>query len=435
MRILTIFIRMNRQNAKMYYYGGHGNDVCDPRTRVPIVRIVPENCIYITIAECGFKTKIQGGEEEFFRSKLTRFLLRNPDMANHKEDIARAMKRSKHWLHIHMPGTPYVVSHFHPFGFWHNDIDAGLAVSGLAEKSLLENLGEKSRYFLKPSLHTTVPLSGNVILEKIRRNAANPVKRDAKVAKAISMMQGLYRDYGDSMFQPNFVNRIFIATNVVATKEELLDYFEASVYPTKEEVSGFLEEQFPGKELFFSSEFAAIDEFIHLKMNPEHRVESDPMYPLSNTYMMEYFPGIHYNVVCREVGPGCYPGLQRTLSGIQEAEREGQEYPIIPSKTYAQLKAEIEGIVSRPLGSFKQKSIDLKKYLSQTASDIYVLPVEQKEVLFQYLLTKGYIRANNATQTVNSNIMKYYIRPNKYRIEAGGSRKTRKRKTRKNLSS
>lgn len=423
---------MNRQNAKIYYYGGHGNDVCDPRTRVPIVRIVPENCIYITIAECGYRTKIQGGEEDFFRSKLSRFLLRNPEKEDHKNDIARVMKRSRNWLHIHMPGTPYVVSHFHPFGYWHNDIDAGLAVSGLAEKSLLETLGQKARYFLKPAMRATEPLSGNVILEKIRRNAANPVKRDAKVAKAISMMQLQYRDYGDSMFQPNFINRIFIATNVVATKEELLEYFEASVYPTKEEVAGFLEEQFPGKDIFFSSEFAAIDEFIHTKMNPEHRVESDPMYPLSNTYMMEYFPGIHYNVVCREVGPGCFPGLQRTLSGIQEAEREGREYGIVPIKTYAQIKQEIEGIVTRPLGSFKQKSMDLKKYLSQRASNIYVLPMEQKDELLEYLQTKGYVRPNIGSPTINSNVMKYYIRPNKYRIDAGGSRKTRKRKIRKN---
>lgn len=421
----------DRQNAPIYYYGGHGNDVCDPRTRLPIVRIVPDNCIYVTISECGFKTFIQGGEEDFFRHRFTRYLLRNPDLADHKKDIAKAMKRKPDWLHIHMPGTPYVVSHFHPFGYWHNEAEAGLGISGLVDKVRLEGMGERGKYFLRPPLRVVVARSGAFLLTMIRNNALNPVDRDLKVEKAIELMKSRIaprEDYLDTVFTVRDANHILTEVNVVVSKERLLEYFEPSVYPTKEEVQGFLDERYPGKEVFFSSEFPAIDEFIQQKMNPEHKVESDPMYPMSNTYMMKFFPGIHYNVVCREVGRSCYVGLQRTLSGIQEARREGREYPMRPSRPFDRIKAEVEGIVTRPTGSFRQKSVDLKRYLSERASNIYTFPEEQKQELFDYLLAKHYIRANNASRTTNSNVLKYYLKPNAYRLQLGG-KKTRKQKT------
>ena len=454
MKILSIFIRMSntapapaeqpvfdRQNAPIYYYGGHGNDVCDPRTRVPIVRIVPDNCIYITISECGFKTFIQGGEEDFFRHKLSRFLLRYPDVADHKQNIAKAVKRKPNWLHIHMPGTPYVVSHLHPFGYWHNQAEAGLAVSGLAEKSLLEGMGDRGLYFLKKPLRVFKDKSGAEVISMIRKNTQEDPFGELKQNKAIEMLEEITpprEEFYDTMFNADDINHILAEVNIVVSKDKLLEYFEASVHPTNAEAAGFLEKRFPGQEVFFSSEFAAIDELLHQKMNPEHRAESDPMFPLSNTYMMKFFPGIHYNVVCREVGRSCYVGLQRTLSGIQEARREGKEYPLHPLKTFDQIQTEVQRIVTKPTGSFRQKSTELKRYLSDRASNIYLLPEEQKQVLFDYLLSKRFIRANDVSPTINSNVFKYYIKPNVYRLQLAGA-KTRKqraskRKTRKNLS-
>ena len=40
----------------VYLYCGHGEEVCDPETKEIVVARVPDNCIYITIAECGMDT-------------------------------------------------------------------------------------------------------------------------------------------------------------------------------------------------------------------------------------------------------------------------------------------------------------------------------------------------------------------------------------------
>ena len=37
-------------DVPVFFYAGHGSDNCDPVTRKPLIAIVPENCIYITIS-------------------------------------------------------------------------------------------------------------------------------------------------------------------------------------------------------------------------------------------------------------------------------------------------------------------------------------------------------------------------------------------------
>ena len=95
-------VGFNREDAEIYYYGGHGEDLCDVRTKLPIIRLVPENCIYITISECGFSTEIKGGEEDFFRSVESDRTLRYPEVGGNKLAIASILKQKQNWDHIHM---------------------------------------------------------------------------------------------------------------------------------------------------------------------------------------------------------------------------------------------------------------------------------------------------------------------------------------------
>ena len=60
------------KTTPIYYYAGHGEDECDPVNHKPIVRQVPNDCIYITITECGVYAEIDlfdNPREKLFRSK------------------------------------------------------------------------------------------------------------------------------------------------------------------------------------------------------------------------------------------------------------------------------------------------------------------------------------------------------------------------------
>jgi hypothetical protein len=102
--------------AAIYYYGGHGIDLCDPDTRLPITDIVPPDCMYVTIAVCGEGTHLRFGiesEENFFRRSdaATLAILKNPGNPANKRKFAEAMNVNVRDVHIKYPGERYVRSH------------------------------------------------------------------------------------------------------------------------------------------------------------------------------------------------------------------------------------------------------------------------------------------------------------------------------------
>lgn len=420
-----------RKDAKIYYYGGHGSDVCNPRTRLPITRLVPDNCIYVTIAECGYSTFLEGSEENFFRNPASEKVLRHIDLSNNKTILARKMKRKQDWVHVHMPGTPYVVSHFSPLLFW-NDVkeSTGMGLSGLIEKKKFEALGTKGYVdsSTPPSFH--FPKRGKEILAEVEKSGRSPYK----YYKAVEMMKSFLNpgetDYLEKRFMTQDVNKILTETNYVLTKDKLLEFYEASIYPTQEEMRIFLDTKFPHKSIFFPSDLTELEEYIGTVMNPENKDEVEAEFPLSNTYIMKYFPGIHIYGICRVVHD-CQIGLQRTMSGVQEMQRQGKIYRFPRTQPFESLQSQIHFLAEEEGKTQKQRSTALKRFLSDKATNLYLLSQEEKQTLYDYLLGKQYLIENatstststsSADNSINSTIMKYYLMPEKYRLKIGAGR-------------
>ena len=259
----------------IYFYAGHGEDLCGDTNHKPILKKVPDNCIYITITECGMfaNTVLEDNpREKLFRNSSTKIkdLLRHPYLPGQKKKLAELLELSSpSVLHIHYPGMTYVEGFFQPAAFW----DQG-------DEGLWNNASQAIFTFSRSGL-----------LDKSKMEA-NP-----KPYKEVTSES---------------------ANSFYITKSEIVKFYTDSVYPTPEFVNNVLEATFPDT---YALEGEDINTFILelvTKMDDEK---------LTNTYMMEHFPGIHYNMVCRSVGEDCEPEaeLQRTSSGQQEQQREQKE--------------------------------------------------------------------------------------------------------------
>jgi hypothetical protein len=201
------------------------------------------------------------------------------------------------------------------------------------------------------------------------------------------------------------------------------------VHPTKEFVAEVFEKEFPGKTSLFASEFDRFNDALLNSINSNGYTDEDPRNPLTNTYMMENFPGIHYNVVCREINPRCEITLQRTLSGFQEQSRMGLSTAFVASQSFEEFFAEIKAVAESTEETLNKPYV-LRKKLSSHVQDLLAYTPEQREELFAYLKGLGFIQENNAN-TPNSFVMKYYIKPELYRNKVGGSTRKQKRKQKK----
>ncbi len=283
------------KTTPIYYYAGHGEDECDPVNHKPIVRQVPNDCIYITITECGVYAEIDlfdNPREKLFRSKAPEIksLLQYPYKPGNKKRLAQLFGLSSpDVLHIHYPGMNYVESFFQPIAYWNDDGE-------------LWGENDKPLYMFS--------ISG--LLSK------NKMEATAKPRKSVSAENN---------------------SSFYITKNEIVQYYAESVYPTPAYIEEILDKTFPTSFILSTEE---IDTFMTTLVNTmEHDETGMPYSKLSNTYMMEKFPGIHYNVVCRSVSDDCLPEaeLHRITSGQQEKNRQHETIEtIITSQLNTQKK-------------------------------------------------------------------------------------------------
>ena len=112
-------------NAKIYVYGGHGTDVCNKETKEVLIDIVPDDCIYITIGECGRVTYTDSKREAFFASTKEEDKQLFRDMFQSQAKLVEFAKKaniSPNNLHIHYPGMKYVVNNFSPVAIYSTDL-------------------------------------------------------------------------------------------------------------------------------------------------------------------------------------------------------------------------------------------------------------------------------------------------------------------------
>ena len=313
-------------DAPIYYYGGHGEDVCDPVTHELRVETVPENCIYITSGECGLQTFTPNITKfiTLFRdpSERVRTLLRYPYLEENLAGISRQTGIGIDSLHIHLPGSPYVVSRIRPPLSWNNSTHFGMFLSGISEKRLLEQVppsvqgfiwGKEKSYFKIGSLgRLNDPEPRNELFRKLQTVFAS----DALASLFI----------GDPGTE-NLLNRMFEGQDTVTRKdigrymkeleysmktETFLGLFQASVVPTQDQVRTILKEK-----------TTALDDGIIYGVDIRNvsRLLSEP--EIVSSDLMRRYPGIHYNVVCRSLAKGCEvdPSVRRAVSNADEQRR------------------------------------------------------------------------------------------------------------------
>lgn len=271
-------------DIKIYSYRGHGLDICED-TGAPIVRTVPKGCIYVTIEECGVVTYAKEGREESFHSRDldTKIKLKYPYLSFFDNDLRTLLDVPSSALanivRVRLPGENYVVSKLYPLSYWVNENGnrSGFATSGFCEKSKME--AHPNTFFPNNTFYNIV--------------------------------HGLI---------PGF------------NKEEIIRYFSASVYPTMDEVRDALVDYNPvtptvnwnnANNVVWEMK-SKIEEQCGVFDIPGEKNKDGPNAFLSNTYLMEKFPGIHYNLVCRALDEEtCETGkiMRRTMSISENTAR------------------------------------------------------------------------------------------------------------------
>lgn len=275
--VLLEKIRQLPRDIQIYKMQGHGEDLCD-ETGEAIIHRVPNGCLYITIEECGNIAFTEAIRDTAFHStdptlkvKFKYPYLFLPELNDIIKPSTRYARTYPNVIKIHFPGDNYVCNQMYPFGYWYDthgrEQHVGFAESGLVSKARAE------------------------------------------------------------MFQArNYPNGAFITTTHSDTvilpinKEHIIQYFQASVYPTPEEVREVLDNfRLDGVRYFDRGSYIprsrregadickAIEREIEEKLG-WYKGISDKDGPdafMTNTYMMEKFPGIHYNFICRSMDPDC----------------------------------------------------------------------------------------------------------------------------------
>jgi hypothetical protein len=300
----------------VYVYAGHGTDICDTSGNV-VTNTVPEGCVYITLGECG-KTVVHNESEKISRALIGQGLAKLPDdifqipFTDEKRGLlASAIGIEPGTLHVHNPGDDYVVSSFFPIAYWNRlDNRNMLGPSGLrvANKLNCIDAGLVTQY-----IQSTQPKPRAMSVPQFKQQLLTLPKRP--FLRAI-VQKGLF----DEIFNKELTKRktdLKFGTVLGFQHEELvqdlseyvdhdtlLEFFCGSVCPTPEQVKTVLakyENPMRFRELY------ALTADIKKHIAPETS-------QMTSTFLMETFPGVHLNLVCRSVDETCKPAAEARRS-------------------------------------------------------------------------------------------------------------------------
>jgi hypothetical protein len=246
-------------DIKTYFYCGHGSDICNPETNEVVTHIVPDNCIYVTLAECGLPTYTDVIRNGTLGSRDSSTFFKYPYVTLFKEKLARLLNINVNSITVRLPGQTYAASYFFPVSYWYQGNTKGIRYSGLCEKADLEMNNAMVNY-------SDFPLE-----------AGNPFP--------------------------------------VINKENIISKFAASSYPTMDRVRRVIDTAIANEPLKFSDTYrpGSLGQGYQYLVGITRKIEEEygyfsgistedgPDAFFSNTYLMEKFPGIHYNIICRVV--------------------------------------------------------------------------------------------------------------------------------------
>ncbi len=384
-------------SGKIYLYGGHGNDVCDKDTKEMIIGTVPENCIYVSSAECGKYANVNMELLRLFMSsdEKDKQLLREMFTSEDKrKEFAKRIGISPDSLHIHYPGMKYVVNNFAPFTYFDDEDIAFILPSGLMDKTKMEQYSETDlQYQFIPdhikeiSKLTTPEYPRDELLDKLKYFFDTSPAMTALLNKPIVVMI-----YEQTVLHKNHKEKLPLSAVVPFlkkiynrfTREIIVNEFKASVIPTIENIQRILKDH----ELVASKDFVLVNQALKVitgqpkQFNMYHNSNA----PLTNTNLMANFPGIHFNFTCRNVEEECEGKTATRREESTEAATAIQtqlaKKENVLGDDFDYVLERVEEILERDYNSLHTKRVALYNSLLSIKTVVQKLnPKEQQEVV------------------------------------------------------
>jgi hypothetical protein len=247
---------------------GHGKDACDPKGNL-VIKQVPLNCTYVTISDCGLLSYSHPDKVlKAFLDPVNKEIWQKVDLEGLKRILKGIIDTST--IHIHKPGDRYVVSKYNPVAEHYMDKDG--------KYIYFKHIAEKKYYILNPSgiykLSTEIE-AGSIPQKKKIERTIFPHKISGKV-----------KDFDSFKVE----------------KDDFLSFFKYALYPKLKT----LEMQ---REYYTPIEIEKINE----------------RYTEFTSILMDKFPGVHYNFLCRVVDPNC------TKTALQRRVDSAEMYGTLPA--------------------------------------------------------------------------------------------------------
>ena len=387
-------------SGKIYLYGGHGNDVCDRDTKEMVIGTVPENCIYVSSAECGKYANVNLKLLRLFMSsdEKDKQLLREMFTSEEKrKEFANKIGISPDSLHIHYPGMKYVVNNFVPFTYFDDKDIKFILPSGLMEKTKMEQFVESDLHYQFVPDHieevsklTTPEYPRDELFDKLKYFFDTSPAMVALLNTLIVRMifeQTVLHKYPQEKLPLSavvpFLNKIYNRF----TREIIVNQFQASVIPTKENIERILRD----KDLVASKDFVIIVEAIQyiLKEPKNFNMDHNSNSPLTNTNLMANFPGIHFNFTCRGVNSECEEKTAtRRLASNQNSsmvKTELSKKPNVLGDDFDYVLERVEDLMVREHKNIQAKRLAIYNSLTSIKSVVQKLNPKEQEEIIKYL--------------------------------------------------
>lgn len=285
-------------------YMGHSRDACYPDGNL-VIKQVPLNCVYVTISNCGLLSYAHWDKLlKVFLDPVNKEIWQKVDVEGIKRILDGIIDTST--IHVHKPGEYYVVSKYFPVSDHYMDKDGKYIYS--------KHIAEKKYYWIGPSglYKLSTDLEGGSIPER------------KKIERTI--------------FPHKIKGKVTDFDSFKLDKDDFLSFFKYAVYPK-------LKAYETKREYYTPIEIEEIRE----------------RYTEFTSILMDKFPGVHYNFLCRDVDPNC------KKTAIQRRVNSAEKYGTLPGT----FQRTIKGNNKENIESYFQTLVEGKSRPIQNVSAYY----------------------------------------------------------------
>ena len=379
------------EKPKVYVYFGHGGDFCDPVTKQIATAIVPKARTLVTLEQCGISLSADIRRETAYFTKDPReiALFEQPFSDNARYKLSNLLLISSDDVHVHTPGMSYAVNLFSPCASFNNANRISMQMSGVCDLEKLRQYQEP--YWAQYDFRTDSPSKMRYIDKKYRDNKFYAPQENLRVKSTQKILgqftfeeveyikrfrfreegqielfdylfadllqhkywrikdynaykQLSYKEQDKVIFTEDEMNTLCAYTKFFYgfTLEKLGKFYEASVYPTSQQVVDYIGMAYGAGErskyYFFKGNITP-KLFNELPKIINEVIEFHYCYPnkcvtpsvdsyLSTKTILEKFPGIHYFHACRNAtSPYCSDSITMRRSVSLENQARARTPP------------------------------------------------------------------------------------------------------------